>query len=170
MLEKPVLYYKTVASPVGPLRLMASKKGLRAVMFNGGRSHKTPFNEALEHTNEHPILNMAQAQLTEYFANTRINFDVPLDVQGTVFQIKAWRVLQQIPYGKTISYAQQAKSLGDVNKARAVGMANGRNPLTVIIPCHRVIGTSGKLVGFTGGMHIKEYLLELEKEGMRKCS
>jgi methylated-DNA-[protein]-cysteine S-methyltransferase len=170
MLHPPVRYYQTISSPVGPLRLIASEKGLCAVLFNGGRAQAVPQPGMLEQSHDHPILQRTQKQLAEYFARTRKEFDLPLDIKGTVFQIKAWRVLQSIPYGKTISYAQQAKQLGDVKKARAVGMANGRNQLTIIIPCHRVIGSSGKLMGFTGGMQIKEFLIEHEQQGLRKCS
>lgn len=158
------LYYKTVDAPIGSLRLMASEKGLCAVLFYGGRYNRVSFDGQLEQRDDHPLLLNAQRQLDEYFRRKRTAFDVKLDMRGTVFQIKSWRELQRIPYGQTISYGEQARRLGDANKARAVGMANGRNPLPIVVPCHRVIGTSGALTGFSGGMDIKEYLLALEKE------
>jgi methylated-DNA-[protein]-cysteine S-methyltransferase len=103
------------------------------------------------------------AQLDEYFAGRRREFDLPLDPVGTEFQRSAWNVLRTIPYGATMSYGEQAAALGDAKKARAVGSANGRNPLSIVVPCHRVIGTSGKLTGFAGGIEAKRYLLEMER-------
>jgi methylated-DNA-[protein]-cysteine S-methyltransferase len=141
---------------------MASDKGLSAVLFNGGRTARVYFEGLLEQSDELPVLQRAEKQLNEYFAGKRQAFDLKLDMRGTVFQIKAWKLLQQIPFGQTISYGEQARQLGDFKKARAVGMANGRNPLPVIVPCHRVIGTSGAMTGFSGGLHIKEFLLRHE--------
>ncbi|MDE3059818.1 MAG: methylated-DNA--[protein]-cysteine S-methyltransferase [Pseudomonadota bacterium] len=156
------LYYKTVSSPVGPLRLVASEKGLSAVLFHDGCGSRRAFG-AMEESDQHPLLRVVEKQLAEYFSGKRRAFDLPLDMQGTVFQIKAWRQLQKIPYGETISYGEQAKRLGDAKKARAAGMANGRNPLAIIVPCHRVIGASGDLTGFGGGLKTKQQLLELER-------
>jgi len=161
--QPQVLYYQSIASPVGALRLIASDKGLCAVLFNGGRDYKVHYSGALEHGETHPILQKAATQLAEYFAGKRKHFDLPLDMRGTVFQIKAWRELVKIPYGQTISYGEQAKRVGDAKKARAVGMANGRNPICIVIPCHRVIGVSGDLTGFGGGLKVKQYLLDLER-------
>jgi methylated-DNA-[protein]-cysteine S-methyltransferase len=166
MLTHP-LYYKTISSPVGPLRLMASDKGLCAVLFDGGRRNKVVFDGGVEQSDDHPILKKAEQQLAEYFAGKRQDFDVPLDVRGSVFQLKAWKELQKIPYGDTISYGEQAKRIGDAKKARAAGMANGRNPICIIVPCHRVIGASGDLTGFGGGLKTKEFLLNLEKKFLR---
>jgi methylated-DNA-[protein]-cysteine S-methyltransferase len=101
-------------------------------------------------------------QLREYFAGTRTEFDLPLDPIGTDFQRGAWTVLRSIPYGRTMSYGEQARAMGDANKARAVGAANGRNPISVIVPCHRVVATSGALTGFAGGLSSKEWLLRHE--------
>jgi len=156
------LYYKTIASPIGSLRLMASDKGLCAVLFHGGRNNRVTFEGGLEQADDHPVLVQAEKQLKEYFEGKRKDFALKLDVRGTVFQQKVWRELNRIPYGKTISYGEQAKRMGDANKARAVGMANGRNPLPIVVPCHRVIGASGNLTGFGGGLPIKQYLLEFE--------
>lgn len=163
MLKQDVLYYKTIASPVGSLRLVASKHGLCAVLFGGGRATKVEYSSALEQRDNYPLLKATEKQLKEYFAGKRKKFELPLDMRGSVFQIKAWRELQKIPYGKTISYGEQAKRMGDANKARAAGMANGRNPLSIIVPCHRVIGASGELTGFGGGLKTKQFLLDLEK-------
>lgn len=162
MLQR-VLYHKTIASPVGPLRMLASDKGLCAVLFQGGRNAKVAYDGVLERSEDHPVLKKAEKQMTEYFAGKRKDFDLPLDMKGTVFQLKAWRELQKIPYGQTISYGEQARRVGDVSKARAVGMANGRNPLAIVVPCHRVIGASGDLTGFGGGLKTKQFLLDLER-------
>ena len=160
-----VCYYKVISSPVGALKLIASDKGLRAVLFHGGgRDKSIAFDGRLEASDDHPVLLRAERQLGEYFTGKRKAFDVPLNSAGTVFQQKAWRQLQKIPYGRTISYGEQAKGLGDAKKARAVGMANGRNPLSIIVPCHRVVGANGSLTGFGGGLKIKEYLLKFEKK------
>jgi methylated-DNA-[protein]-cysteine S-methyltransferase len=102
-------------------------------------------------------------QLQEYFAGNRRDFDLPLDPVGTEFQQQVWHVLRTIPYGETISYGEQARRLGDVNKSRAVGAANGRNPISIIVPCHRVVGSTGKLTGFAGGLDTKAWLLQHER-------
>jgi methylated-DNA-[protein]-cysteine S-methyltransferase len=160
---RKTLYYKTITSSVGLLRLIASDKALCAVLFHGGRDSKITTDASLEHDDDHPILCKTEKQLGEYFAGKRKSFDLPLDMKGSVFQIKAWRELQKIPYGQTISYGEQARGLGDSKKARAVGMANGRNPICIIVPCHRVIGASGALTGFGGGLKTKAFLLKLEE-------
>jgi methylated-DNA-[protein]-cysteine S-methyltransferase len=171
---KQIFYTKLVQSPVGPLQLVASEKGLRAVNFNGKEAHKRALSEGMEDGENHMLLVKTAKQFAEYFAGKREKFDIRLDMQGTVFQIKAWRELQKIPYGQTISYGEQAKGLGDTKKARAVGMANGRNPLPIIVPCHRVIGSNGALVGFSSGLKVKELLLNLEgvanKDSKRRIS
>lgn len=154
------LYTKIVSSPVGALRLIASDRGLRALLLPGG---PLKMEEGLIENATHPILLKAEKQLAEYFSGARKNFDVKLDMRGTVFQINAWRELQKIPYGETISYGEQATRMGDAKKARAAGMANGRNPISIIVPCHRVIGASGSLTGFGGGLKMKQQLLDLER-------
>jgi methylated-DNA-[protein]-cysteine S-methyltransferase len=110
------------------------------------------------------VIESTTQQLDEYFAGTRHEFDVPLDAVGTEFQQSVWQVLRSIPYGETMSYGEQATVLGDPNKARAVGTANGRNPISIVVPCHRVIGANGSLTGFAGGMKAKKFLLDLEKK------
>ena len=112
---------------------------------------------------DHAVLQQAADELGEYFAGTRVDFDVPLDPRGTAFQLAAWSALRTIPYGETVSYGEQAKRLGDPGKARAVGAANGRNPLPIIVPCHRVVGANGHLTGFGGGIETKAWLLDHEQ-------
>ncbi len=110
------------------------------------------------------VLDQAVAQLEEYFAGTRREFNLRLDPGGTPFQQSAWMVLRSIPYGRTMTYGEQARRLGDPNKARAVGAANGKNPLSIVVPCHRVIGSTGHLTGFGGGLVAKSWLLDHERQ------
>ncbi|MDX2073551.1 MAG: methylated-DNA--[protein]-cysteine S-methyltransferase [Alphaproteobacteria bacterium] len=157
-----MLYEKHIDSPVGTLRIVASDKGLRYVGFEGADGKYAALDGEAEPSETHIMLVRAEKQLAEYFAGKRSAFDLPLELKGTVFQINAWRALQKIPHGETRSYGEQAASMGDVKKARAVGMANNRNPISIIIPCHRVIGSTGALVGYGGGLKRKEWLLALE--------
>jgi methylated-DNA-[protein]-cysteine S-methyltransferase len=113
---------------------------------------------------EHPVVASALKQLREYFAGDRTSFDLPLDLQGTEFQVDAWNALARIPFGSTVSYAQQAASIGRPKATRAIGSANGRNPIVIVLPCHRVVGADGSLTGFGGGLHVKSWLLDLEKQ------
>lgn len=146
-------------SPLGVLMLVASDKGLTGVWWPDD-ARMANLGDA---DPDHPVLQQAARELDEYFAGERTQFDVPLDPVGTDFQRAAWQVLRGIDYATTISYAEQARRLGDPNKARAVGAANGRNPLSIIVPCHRVIGSSGSLTGFAGGVDTKQWLLEFER-------
>jgi methylated-DNA-[protein]-cysteine S-methyltransferase len=152
--------YCEYPSPVGILTLVASDAGLQGVWW--------PDDARLTQTGElqpdHPVLAQAKTELDEYFAGRRTTFDVPLDPSGTDFQRSAWDVLRTIPYAQTMTYAQQAAQLGDPAKARAVGAANGRNPISIIVPCHRVVGASGALTGFAGGLDAKQWLLQFERE------
>lgn len=158
--------YKDISSPVGILRLVASDRGLAAVMFLQGKD-KPSWVDNMQEVPDNSLLKRAEKQLAEYFAGKRRVFDLPLRPQGTVFQMKVWKELQKIPYAETISYGEQARRLGDPKKSRAVGMANGRNPLAIIVPCHRVIGTDGSLTGFGGGLKTKRYLLDLEQKTLK---
>lgn len=160
-MHRDAYYYKTIASPVGRLILVASDKGLCAVLFAKG---KLALPEGAQEAVDHPCLTRAETQLAEYFAGKRRHFDLPLCASGTVFQLKVWKELQKIPYGRTISYGTQARGMGDAKKARAVGIANGRNPLSIVVPCHRVVGSDGSLTGFGGGLKAKAYLLALEQK------
>ncbi|MEZ5184857.1 MAG: methylated-DNA--[protein]-cysteine S-methyltransferase [Candidatus Nanopelagicales bacterium] len=150
--------YSEYQSPIGLLTLVATDAGLRHVSWPG----QSPDDKG-ERLPDHPVLAQATTELDEYFAGRRRAFDVPLDPDGTAFQRSAWDVLRTIPYGRTISYAEQARRLGDSAKARAVGAANGRNPISIIVPCHRVVGSSGALTGFAGGLGTKSWLLEFER-------
>lgn len=150
-------YYANVSSPVGNLTLVASDKGLHAVLFDSS----APANA--EKNADHPILKKTAAQLKEYFLGQRKDFDLPLVPDGTVFQKTAWAELTKIPYGKTTSYQAQAQCLGDSKKARAVGTANSQNPIAIIVPCHRVIAKNGSLSGYAGGVQTKSFLLALEQ-------
>ena len=157
--------YDEMDSPVGKLTIITSIKGLHAILWDNDRM--LPLCEKIlsgliQSQNEQTII-QTKKQLTEYFQNKRKTFDLPLVLNGTSFQIQAWKQLLKIPYATTICYAEQAEKIGNRNKARAVGMANGLNPISIIIPCHRVIGSNGKLVGFGGGIEKKAYLLNLEK-------
>ncbi len=157
--------YSQMASPVSQLILVCSKRGLHAILWNADGKHSASQNilQQLNRHDDYPLIKKTKKQLTEYFQQKRKTFHLPLVLGGTEFQNKAWQQLSKIPYGETISYGEQAKRMGDKNKARAVGMANGMNPIPIIVPCHRVIGSNGKLVGFGGGMDNKALLLNLEK-------
>lgn len=150
--------YTTYDSPVGMLTLVASDAGLQAVWW----PHDSRAKPAGDRDDDHPVLRLTRTQLDEYFDGRRQVFDLPLDPNGTPFQQKVWEVLRGIPYAETITYGEQARRLGDVRKARAVGAANGRNPISIIVPCHRVVGSTGALTGFAGGMDAKRWLLDFE--------
>lgn len=154
----------TMQTPVGELTLVASGEGLRAVLWPGEHLDPVPKGErAGDDPRAGEILVDAVRQLEEYFAGTRQEFDLPLDPHGTEFQLRAWEVLRTIPYGRTITYGEQARRLGDVRKSRAVGAANGRNPLSIVVPCHRVVGADGSLTGFAAGVETKAWLLRHEQ-------
>jgi len=156
------LVFKTIDSPVGRLKLVASDKGLVAILWENDKPHRVRLSELVAN-DEHPILLQTERQLSEYFAGKRKSFSLDLDMRGTSFQKNVWEALLAIPFGETRSYGQLAKQLGNPNATRAVGAANGRNPISIIVPCHRVIGSSGKLTGFAGGLEVKAYLLNLER-------
>lgn len=145
-------------SPLGTLTLVANDEALLAIQW------ESDDREMADDADDHAVLNIARAQLDEYFAGQRTQFDIPLEPHGTEFQLATWAVLRTIPFGHTISYGEQARRLGDPAKARAVGAANGRNPLPIVVPCHRVVGASGHLTGFTGGLDIKRWLLQFESQ------
>lgn len=149
----------TVSSPVGPLTLVASAEALYAIRFGaeipGGCIRRTE-------TDALPLLRQAARELGEYFAGSRRDFTLPLAPQGTPFQQAVWTALRTIPYGQTFTYRQIAARIGRPRSCRAVGMANHRNPLPIVIPCHRVVGSGGALTGYAGGLPVKEFLLNLE--------
>jgi len=156
--------FKKIESPLGLLTLMASDKGLHGILWDKdwqNQNFKKEMRRIPEVQGQRWLVE-TENQLTEYFAGQRRNFDIPLILDGTDFQKRAWRKLQQIPYGKTVSYQKQALSLGDKNKVRAVGGANGCNPISIVVPCHRVIAKDGSLGGFGGGLPAKTFLIEHE--------
>jgi methylated-DNA-[protein]-cysteine S-methyltransferase len=157
--------YKMIASPVGELTLIASEKGLAAILWEDDDPARVRLHPRVEAA-DHPVLCEAERQLAAYFAGDRRAFDLPLDFQGTDFQKRVWAALLAIPFGETRSYGDIARAIGAPNAFRAVGAANGRNPISIVAPCHRVIGTNGALTGFAGGMKAKEYLLRLEGLGV----
>jgi methylated-DNA-[protein]-cysteine S-methyltransferase len=153
---------KTIPSPVGRLTLVASDAGLAAVLWENDSPKRVPLAVTGKDA-KHPVLREAERQLKEYFAGKRTSFDLPLDFHGTDFQKRVWKALLKIPFGETRSYAQIARALGKPTAMRAVGAANGRNPISIIAPCHRVIGKDGQLTGFAGGLKAKAHLLALEQ-------
>jgi methylated-DNA-[protein]-cysteine S-methyltransferase len=143
-----------VDSPIGPLGLVASESDLQAVLFDGRRIRADGSSR---------VLDEAARQLEAYFDGDLVAFDLPLELHGTDFQRRCWLALATIPYGQTVSYGEQARRLGlGSDAARAVGAANGQNPLPIVLPCHRVVGADGSLTGFGGGLHVKRFLLEHE--------
>ena len=143
------------------ISVFVSSKGIKKIIFNQKKEDKELLN-ATKLRPDDPYLFESFKQLQEYFTGTRKKFDVPVDIEGTDFQLKVWNEVKKIPYGKTKSYKYIAEKLGDLKSIRAVGKANGQNPIPIIIPCHRVIGANGTLTGYAGGLDIKEKLLELE--------
>lgn len=156
------LVYMYMDSPVGVLKLVAHDQALVAVMWDNEDHKRVRLAELIE-DRQHPMLHKVKQQLEEYFAGQRQQFDLPLDFQGTAFQQRVWQALLSIPYGETRSYKEIAVQLGNEKAVRAVGAANGKNPISIIAPCHRVIGSSGALVGFAGGLDKKQILLSLEQ-------
>lgn len=151
----------TTGSPVGTLTLLASADGLAAVLWPDEDPQRVRLRSVGENR-EHPVLLEAEKQLGEYFAGRRKTFTVSLDFVGTEFQKKVWGALLTIPYGQTRSYGELAQQIGQPTASRAVGAANGKNPISIITPCHRVLGSDGTLTGFAGGMEAKALLLKLE--------
>ena len=156
------LVYMYMDSPVGALKLVAHDHALVAVMWDNEDHKRVRLAELIENI-QHPMLLKVKQQLEQYFAGQRQQFNLPLDFQGTDFQQRVWRALLTIPYGETRSYKDIALQIGNEKAVRAVGAANGRNPISIIAPCHRVIGSGGALVGFAGGLDKKQILLSLEQ-------
>ena len=155
------LFFKEMKSPVGKLKLVASSRALVAVLWEKERPNRVKLDE-ISLDPQHPVLIEAERQLSEYFAGKRTQFDLPLEPDGTEFQKKVWRALREIPFGKTKSYLELARTIGSPDASRAVGAANGKNPLSIVVPCHRVVGADGALTGFAGGLETKAALLALE--------
>jgi methylated-DNA-[protein]-cysteine S-methyltransferase len=158
------LAFKTVDSPVGKLKLVASDKGLVAILWENDKPERVRLGE-LTRSESHPILLKVERQLAEYFTGRRKHFSVPFDLRGTSFQRSVWEGLLAIPFGETRTYRDLATRLGNPQAARAVGAASGRNPISIVVPCHRLIGSTGNLTGFAGGLQAKARLLDFEKGG-----
>ncbi|CAM3208890.1 methylated-DNA--[protein]-cysteine S-methyltransferase [Pseudomonas fluorescens] len=161
--------FKRMPSPVGQLTLVARDGKLNAVLWEKERANRVRLGE-LREANDSAVLLAAEQQLKEYFAGTRHQFELELDFTGTAFQKQVWQALLTIPFGETRSYSQIAQQIGNPKAVRAVGAANGRNPISIIAPCHRVIGASGGLTGFAGGLEAKQYLLALEGAGQAELA
>ena len=153
------IWYDELPTPIGQLRLVADREGLREVWFESGKHRKSPSPDWVRAARP---LAEARRQLEEYFAGDRTRFELKLHPVGTPFQLAVWAELGRIPYGVTISYAELARRIGQPAAMRAVGAANGRNPIPIILPCHRVIGSNGSLTGFGGGLPTKRFLLSME--------
>ena len=157
-----MLYRSLVPSPVGPLTLVACDEGLVAILWPDDAPGRVRLADATGR-DDHAVLNAAAEQINEYFAGTRTRFALPLAPRGTPFQRDVWRALADIPFGETRSYAEIARAIGRPTATRAVGAANGRNPLSIVAPCHRVVGANGTLTGFAGGLAAKRFLLDHER-------
>jgi len=153
--------FKTVATPVGLLKLVSTDVALAAILWENDDPKRVRLAPLVEDV-DHPVLLLAERQLAEYFAGTRKSFDLPLDFSGTPFQKQVWSELLTIPFGQTRTYGEIAIAIGKPRAFRAVGAANGKNPISIIAPCHRVIGKDGSLTGFAGGLAAKECLLGIE--------
>jgi methylated-DNA-[protein]-cysteine S-methyltransferase len=159
-------FFKTVKSPVGELKLVGSDAGLAAILWT--KEEPGRVRVQIEREDKiHPVLMETERQLNEYFSGQRKTFSLKIDWAGTAFQKKVWQALLTIPYGETRSYAELASQIGNRKAVRAVGAANGKNPIAIISPCHRVIGASGALTGYAGGLKAKAYLLDLESRRSR---
>ena len=169
------LFSATMPSPIGELTIVADDRAIVAIRWDTESDDRAPDahnpvdawlgrrRAAVCEAPDHPVLAEAVRQLTEYFAGERTTFDLPLAPAGTDFQQSAWEALRGIPFGVTVSYGEQAAAMGDKRKARAVGAANGRNPIPIVVPCHRVVGSNGHLTGFAGGIEVKAWLLDHER-------
>lgn len=150
----------TMDSPLGPLRLLANDEGLCGIYY---QEHKNAPELDCRANSEHSILKEAQQQLSEYFSGRRQEFSLPLALEGTPFMLSVWNALAGIPYGTTLTYGQLAQNIGSPKAFRAVGRTNGLNPVSIVLPCHRVVGSNGKLTGYAGGLANKEWLLDHER-------
>ena len=155
-----MIYHTFISSPLGNILLTADDHGLTGISFQNGTEAKKPPRGSVESPT---TFEEAERQIGAYFRGALKRFNLPLSPSGTPFQRSVWNALIDIPYGETISYGELAKRIGKPTACRAVGAANGRNPLPIVVPCHRVIGSDGRLTGYNGGIYLKEYLLKLEK-------
>lgn len=151
---------RTLDSPIGTLSVLASDAGVVAILF-ADEEWRRPDDQLVDEDN--PVLDRAEQQLSEYFAGQLVSFDLPLDLRGTEFQVAAWQALAEVRFGETTSYQDQARRIGRPKAVRAVGAANGRNPIPIVLPCHRIVGANGSLTGYAGGLDIKRWLLDHER-------
>ena len=167
------MYIDTVPTPIGLLEIIIDDHFLFRISFPDSENSSTVCKQnpvICPPPDDHPLLCRVKVQLSEYFQGSRQKFDLPLCPESTDFQQAVWKCMLDIPYGETRTYGEIAEALGNRNKARAVGGAANKNPLPMVIPCHRVVGNSGSLTGFAGGLEVKRFLLELEKKAARNCS
>jgi methylated-DNA-[protein]-cysteine S-methyltransferase len=157
-----MIYFTFYESPIQSLRLVSNGRSLLGIYMMSEKHDRTPQNDWFEDASVAPFAETKQ-QLTAYFAGTLTAFDLPLQMQGTLFQQQVWAALKTIPYGTTKSYGELAQQIGQPKAARAVGLANGQNPVSIVVPCHRVIGANGKLTGYGGGIERKQWLLNHER-------
>lgn len=163
------LFTKQIPSIVGKLTLVAHDKSLLAILWEHEKPGRVKLGDMSRNDN-HPLLKKTEQELIEYFSGNRSAFDIPLEMIGTDFQKKVWQALRTISYGNTLTYAEVAEHIGNPKAVRAVGAAIGRNPISIIIPCHRVIGKQGQLTGFAGGLQNKSALLKLESKQFSTCN
>lgn len=161
--------HTVIDSPLGPLTLLASGEFLSGVYFENHRGKPSKSEQGSEASN-HPVLVQAATQLREYFAARRSSFELALTTDGSALQERVWAILRRLDYGQTMSYGEIAVELGDLNLSQAVGAAVGANPLSIVIPCHRVVGRDGRLTGYAGGVDRKRFLLELEEPEIKKAA
>ena len=166
----PIFSRRTCEAPFGVVTVIGSGLGIRFVLFSNDAHPKTLEKLQISDTEIHGSVNAAITQLGEYFAGSRRDFELPLDLHGTQFQVAAWNALAEIPYGRTASYGQQAASIGRPKAVRAIGGANGRNPVAIVLPCHRIVGADGSLTGFGGGIEVKKWLLDHEQSMLRNTT
>ena len=167
-MTEPILARTVLDSPIGPLTVIASGRGLRALLWPDDRKGRVRVDGEVRDDPDHPVLVETARQLAEWFRGERDDFDLPLDPVGTPFQRRVWEVLADIDFGDTMTYGEVSEVVvGNRTSARAVGAAIGRNPISIIVPCHRVVGADGKLVGFAGGIEVKRRLLAREDAGSR---
>ncbi|MEI6199527.1 MAG: methylated-DNA--[protein]-cysteine S-methyltransferase [Actinomycetota bacterium] len=160
---------RTYEAPFGVVTVVGSDLGIRYVMFSDDAHPKPLESLQISDTDIHDSVNDAITQLEDYFNGSRREFDLPLDLHGTEFQVAAWNALAEVPYGHTASYGQQAASIGRPTAVRAIGGANGRNPVAIVLPCHRIVGADGSLTGFGGGIAVKKWLLDHEQATLRSA-
>ncbi|WP_305778086.1 methylated-DNA--[protein]-cysteine S-methyltransferase [Jatrophihabitans sp. GAS493] len=165
--SQPRVRYTHIPSPVGPLLVKRDRIGITGLYFSTGRHPEWVSSTDADATVDDGAFDDVRAQLEEYFAGRRTRFELELNPAGTDFQRRVWLALREIPYGKTKTYGEQAEAIGSPKAVRAVGLANGRNPISIIVPCHRVIGANGSLTGFGGGLEAKRWLLDHEASAER---